>query len=181
MANKKEIGDEGMRNIRRSEKLLVLGLSIILIFMIIQDWVPLGSLNDVQAIHQAKSSSELITTTLIGVVQFLLLLGLVLIFIGKRYPIWARLWLVIHQLSIFIGVLFSWYLPYFLGYKAEEKVEEYREMFADTHSFLPEMNGIVPNTFHVVFHLTLLFSIVLSIYISLTNNKENSKIYKKAS
>ncbi|MFK4997462.1 hypothetical protein ACI2OX_07640 [Bacillus sp. N9] len=88
--------------------------SIILLFMIVQDWVPLGSLNDIQAISAARSFNELVIVTMIGVVQILLLMGLVLIFMGKRYPIWIKLWLIIHQACIFAGVLIDWWIPYFL-------------------------------------------------------------------
>lgn len=35
------------RQIRTSEIVLLVGLSFILIFMLVHDWVPLGQLNDV--------------------------------------------------------------------------------------------------------------------------------------
>ncbi|SET52833.1 hypothetical protein SAMN05421676_105195 [Salinibacillus kushneri] len=160
------------RDIRFSEKLLMAGLSFILLFMIVQDWVPLGSLNDVQAIREEHSFNELITVTLINVTQILLLMGLVIIFMGKRYPIWTKLWLIIHPLCIFVGVLTSWWIPYFFGYGAEQKVERYNQMFGDTHSFLPIMNGIVPNTLHILYHFTLLFCIIVLIYISITSSRK---------
>ena len=59
------------RQIRLSEKLLFSGLSFIIIFMIIQDWVPLGPLNDVEAIAAEQSFNELFIVTMICVVQFL--------------------------------------------------------------------------------------------------------------
>ncbi|SFM45554.1 hypothetical protein SAMN04487943_11939 [Gracilibacillus orientalis] len=169
------------RQIRLVEKLLLLGLSLILIFMIVQDLVPLGSLNDLDAISQDRSFNEILIVTLVGVVQILLLLGMVLIFMGKRYPIWIRLWLVIHQLFIFAGALIDWWIPYFFGYGAEQRVERYEKMFGDTHSFLPVIHGIVPNTLHVMFHTLLLSCIILSIYISLTNRRNNSSGQLKAS
>ena len=156
------------RDIRLSEKFFLGGLSFILLFMIVQDWVPLGALNDVQAIREEQSFSELLTVTLINVAQILVLMGLVIAFMGKRYPIFIRLWLIIHQSSIFAGVLIAWWIPYFFGYGAESRVERYDQMFGDTHAFLPVMNGIVPNTLHTIFHITLLCCILLSIYISLT-------------
>lgn len=84
------------RNIRLSEKLLLAGLSFIFLFMTVQDLVPLGPLNDVQAIAEVRSFNELLMVTAFGAVQFLLLMGGVIYFMGKRYPIWARLWLIIH-------------------------------------------------------------------------------------
>ncbi|WP_208591683.1 hypothetical protein [Gracilibacillus suaedae] len=161
------------REIRTAEKLLVLGLSLILIFMIVQDLVPLGPLNDVDAISVDRSFNEILTVTLIGAVQILILLSIVLIFIGKRYPIWIRLWLIIHQSFIFVGALLDWWIPYFFGYGAEERVDRYQQMFGDTHSFLPEINGIVPNTLHVIFHSLLLLCMLLTIYISFTTKNKN--------
>lgn len=159
------------REIRLSEKLLLAGLSFILLFMILHDWVPLGSLNDVQAISEDRSFKELLVVTLVGVFQIILLMGLVIIFMGKRYPIWIKLWLVIHQTCIFAGALWAWWIPYFFGIGAEERVERYELMFGNTHTFLPEMHGIAPNTIHTIFHLTLLTCIILSIYIGVTDSK----------
>ncbi|MBD8070675.1 hypothetical protein [Bacillus sp. PS06] len=160
------------RDIHISEKLLLSGLSFILLFMIVQDWIPLGSLNDVQAIREEHSFNELVTVTLINVVQIIIIMGLLITFMGKRYPIWIKLWLIIHQVCIFVGVLISWWVPYFLGYGAEQKVERYNQMFGDTHSFLPIMNGIAPNTLHFLFHITLLFCIIVTIYISFSSSRK---------
>lgn len=157
-----------VRHVRKSEIALVAGLSLIFLFMLLHDWVPLGNLNDVQAVSESRSVNELIIVTLIGTVQIAFLLTLVLLFLGKRYPIWVRLWLVIHQGFILAGALLDWWIPYFFGYGAEKRVERYAEMFGNTHAFLPVQNGIVPNTLHVMFHLTLLVCLLLAIYISLS-------------
>ena len=162
------------RNIKKSEMMLVIGYSLILLFMIVQDWVPLGSLNDVEAIREVHSSQSLITMTIINVFQILILLSLVIIFIGKTYPIWLSIWLFIHPTIIFIGALFSWWIPYLFGYGAEEKVDDYHAMFGDTHSFLPMMNGIVPNTLHTLFHFTLLVCILLTCFIIIQKKKSEN-------
>ncbi|RDW15751.1 hypothetical protein CWR48_18620 [Oceanobacillus arenosus] len=171
------------RDIRVSEKALLFGYSFILLFMLVQDWVPLGPLNDLEAIAAENSTSELIVVTLIGVVQILILMGLLLLFVGKRYPIWAKLWLIIHPSCIFAGALMSWWVPYFFGIGAEERAERYDTMFGDTHSFLPIMNGIAPNTLHSLFHAVLLICIILTIYISVTDRKKRDMVFenKKAS
>ncbi|MCR2821747.1 hypothetical protein [Lederbergia panacisoli] len=165
------------REIRFSEKLLIVGFSIILLFMIVQDWIPLGSLNDVHAIAEVRSFNELLIVTTIGVVQILLLMGLVITFMGKWYPIWIKLWLIIHQVFIFAGVLLDWWIPYFSGLGAEQKAERYNQMFGDTHSFLPIMNGIVPNTLHTIFHTILLICIILTVYNALTNSRNDNKAF----
>lgn len=161
------------REIRFSERLLLIGLSLILLFMIVQDWVLMGALNDVQAIANERSFNELLLITAIGSVQILLLMTFVIIFMGKYYPIWVKLWLIIHQLFIFAGALMDWWIPYLFGYGAEKRVEGYNQMFGDTHAFLPVMNGIVPNTLHVLFHLTLLICIILTVVIVWTGPKKN--------
>lgn len=167
------------RDIRLSEILLLAGLCFILLFMIVHDWVPLGSLNDVQAISEVHSFRELVTVTLSGAVQFLLFICLVIMFMGKPYPAWVKLWLIIHQGCIFAGALIDWWIPYFFGYGAEQRAERYRQMFGNTHSFLPEMNGIVPNTLHIIFHTTLLLCIILTIYIALTDSRKKSRFSAK--
>lgn len=163
------------RQMRTSKKLLLGGLCFILLFMLFHDWLPLGPFNDVEAISKDRSIGELVTVTLIGVVQILLFIGAVLLYKGKSFPIWIKLWLVIHQMSIFVGALLDWWIPYFFGYGAEERVVRYAVMFRDTHAFLPVLNGIVPNTIHVLFHSALLICIILTIYISLTDRKETEQ------
>lgn len=160
------------RQIRLAEVLLVAGLGLIFLFMLFHDWVPLGQLNDVRAVAESRSVQELVVVTAIGAGQIILLLGLVLIFVGKRYPIWAKLWLVIHQGFILAGALLDWWIPYFFGFGAAERVERYNEMFGNTHAFLPINNGIVPNTIHILFHSTLLLCLILAVYISFTRSKQ---------
>jgi len=73
-------------------------------------------------------------------------MGGILFFIGKRYPILIKIWLIVHPLCIFLGAIMAWWVPYLFGIGAEERVERYNAMFGNTHAFLPVMNGIVPNT-----------------------------------
>ncbi|MGM9920444.1 MAG: hypothetical protein ACI33O_04305 [Bhargavaea sp.] len=163
------------RKIRLPERGLLLGLYAILIFMLVQDWVPLGSLNDVDSVFQVHSFTDILTSTLINAGQFVLLIFIVRLFIGRRYPVWARLWLIIHQGFIFAGALMAWWIPYLFGVGAEEKAEPYRIMFGSTHSFLPEMNGITPNTLHTGLHAVLLICLLLTIYITFTGPKKTKK------
>lgn len=164
------------RDIRLSEKFLVLGYVFIFLFMIMQDLVPLGALNDVEAIASVESLNEIIVTTLIGVIQILLILGGILLFMGKRYPLLVKIWLIIHPACILLGAIMSWWIPYFFGTSTEEKIERFNIMFGNTHSFLPVMNGIVPNTLHTLFHLMLLICIILTSYIFLTGKSKGKEI-----
>jgi hypothetical protein len=47
----------------------------------------------------------------------------------------------------------AWWFPYFFGWKPE-RAAGYQAMFGGTYSFLPERYGIVPNTLHVILHLS---------------------------
>ncbi|QUW23564.1 hypothetical protein JSQ81_08700 [Sporosarcina sp. Marseille-Q4063] len=154
------------RNIRKSEKALLFGFSLLFLFMMLHDWVPLGSLNDIQAVSAESSKKELVIVTSIGAMQILLVMTILLFFIGKNYPIWAKLWLFIHPSCIFVGAMMSWWIPYLFGFGAEERAERYQVIFGNTHSLLPVKNGIVPNTLHSLFHMTLLLCIILVIYIT---------------
>lgn len=164
------------RDIRLSEKFLVLGYIFILLFMIVQDLVPLGALNDIEAIASVESFNEIIVTMLIGAVQILLILVGVLLFIGKRYPLLVKIWLIVHPLSILVGAIMSWWIPYLFGTGTEEKIESFNNMFGDTHSFLPIMNGMTPNTLHTMFHLVLLICIILTSYIFLNRHDKDKRI-----
>ena len=164
------------RKIRKSEKVLLFGFSLLFLFMMLHDWIPLGSLNDIQVVSAENTKKELVIVTLIGAVQILLLMAILLLFIGKKYPISAKLWLIIHPSCIFVGAMMSWWIPYLFGFGAEERVERYRVIFGNTHSFLPVKNGIVPNTLHSLFHLTLLLCIILVIYITFPKKVSYSMI-----
>ncbi|KKB36694.1 hypothetical protein [Bacillus thermotolerans] len=168
------------RNVYTSEKILLFGYSLVLSFMVLQDAVPLGPFNDIEAVALERSTAELVVVTMIGVMQILLLMGIILLFIGRRYPIWAQLWLLIHPSCILAGAMISWWIPYLFGIGAEEKAASYEAMFGNTHSFLPVMNGIVPNTLHTVFHFILLLCILLTFYIFIVENKREKRLYKKA-
>lgn len=164
------------RDIRLSEKFLVLGYILILLFMIVQDLVPLGPLNDIEAISSVESLNEIIVTMLIGTVQILLILGGILLFIGKGYPLLVKIWLLVHPSFILLGAIMSWWIPYLLGTGTEEKIERFNTMFGNTHSFLPILNGMVPNTLHTMFHLVLLICIVLTSFVFLTSHDKDNKI-----
>lgn len=159
---------------RVSEKYFLRGLFLILVFMLIHDWVPLGSLNDIEAVKVENTADELIKKTVINAGSILIVIIITLLFVGKRYPRWARAWLIIHLLAIMIGAAMAWWVPYFYG-ASDELITQYQVMFGNTHMFLPERNGITPNTIHVVFHSILLLTWLLAIYISLTKPKKPNK------
>ena len=62
------------------------------------------------------------------------------------------MWLWISYGILFVGQIRAWWVPYLL--RAEpERAARFQVMFGDTHSFLPQRNGLVPNTAHMMLHL----------------------------
>jgi len=54
----------------------------------------------------------------------------------------------------------AWWIPYLFRYEPERAVR-YQVMFGATHAFLPERNGIRPNTLHVILHLFTLATLLV--------------------
>jgi hypothetical protein len=62
---------------------------------------------------------------------------------------------------LFLGQLNAWWIPYLI-HPNPVRAERYRVLFAGTSSFLPERNGITPNTLHVFgLHIETLATIIL--------------------
>lgn len=129
------------------------------LFLALHDWIPLGSLNNVQQVRQANPLGKLVAGTLISTTPFAVGLIASAIHLGSGYPAWLIWWLWISYILLFLGELSAWWIPY-LFRPDPELAARYRLMFNGTHSFLPERNGIVPNTLHVVLH-TLTFATLL--------------------
>ena len=153
------------RKILPSEKLFLGLLGLILLFMLFHDWIPLGSLNDLDAVHAYYTTGELVGVTLFNVISVLVVLLIASYFAGRRYPLWAKGWLIIHLCIILYGALRAWWIPYFFG-ADPETVEINQFMFGSVHSFLPKLNGITISTLHLFFHLALLITIALSVRIA---------------
>ena len=54
--------------------------------------------------------------------------------------------------ACFIGQDRAWWISYLFRAEAE-RATRYRIMCGNTHSFLPQRNGLVPNTVHILLHL----------------------------
>jgi hypothetical protein len=125
------------------------------VFLAIHDWVPLGSLNDVSAVRSQDTTSRLVTVTLIQTGPFAFGLLYSALDFGRSYPGWLIEWLFISYLILFLGQLRAWWLPYLLR-PEPLRAKRYRAMFGRTHTFLPERNGMVPNTAHLLLHVATL-------------------------
>jgi hypothetical protein len=60
------------------------------------------------------------------------------------------------------GLLRAWWIPYLLV-PNPARTARYQVMFAGTHSFLPQRNGIAPDTLHVMFHLAVVATLLVLI------------------
>ena len=139
--------------------LLVLQLFQVL-FLWIHDWVPLGRLNDVTAVRNQDSFGRLMVVTLVQSVPWTIGLAGSAWYLGRAYPRWLDLWLWITYSLLFVGQICAWWIPYL--FKPEPKrAERYRQMFGNTHSFLPKKNGIVPNTAHFLLHVATAATLVM--------------------
>jgi hypothetical protein len=154
-----------------SEKLFVVIQAFIVSFLLLHDWIPLGTLNDLEGVRVQNTTQRLVIQTAVNTFPTLIGFLLSLKFIGKKYPLWFKLYMTIMYTCLFAGELYAWWIPYFFG-ADEHLVERYSDMFANTHAFLPMMNGIVPNTLHVILHLLTLFVLILSFYLSFFKKKK---------
>ncbi len=117
----------------------------------LHDWVPLGSLNDVQRVQAEDTRARLIRVTLIQSVPYTLGLAFSLQYRQTGHPGWVWIWLWISYLLLFAGEIRAWWLPYLVR-PEPDRAARYAKMFGGTHAFLPTRNGITPNTLHCVLH-----------------------------
>jgi len=123
------------------------------LFLWIHDWIPLGRLNDVAAVRSQDTSARLAIVTFLQSAPFTIGLFYSLLYFRKPYPHWVNNWLWISYGVLFLGQLRAWWIPY-LFVAEPERAARYRIMFGKTHSFLPQRNGLVPNTAHILLHLS---------------------------
>jgi hypothetical protein len=122
----------------------------VVLFIALHNWIPLGNLNDVKGAHAAFPGSKLLITTLINFIPFSFGFVASAIYFGRTYPNWLMWWLWITYLLAVYGSLKAWWIPYL--FRADpELAARYRVMYGATHAFVPERNGIRPNTLHVIF------------------------------
>jgi hypothetical protein len=139
--------------------LLALQLFVVL-FLLFHDWIPLGRLNDVQAVRSVHSSGKLFFTTVVSAAAYVFCLVASILYFREVYPEWLLWWLWGSYGLLFLGQMRAWWIPY-LFLPEPERAARYQTMFGNTYSFLPTRNGIRPNTLHVLFHLVTLALIVV--------------------
>ena len=123
------------------------------LFLALHDWAPLGKFSNVRAVRDANPGGKVLMASLISTTPFAFALAASLHYWDKRFPGWLMIYLWVSYTFLFVGELEAWWFPYFFGSKPE-RAERYQAMFGGTHSFLPQRHGIVPNTLHVILHVS---------------------------
>lgn len=137
---------------------LVVCLSIALqtfqvLFLLLHDWMPLGTLNDVSAQRRTDSLSKRLLSTSLSTLPFaILLLRSFQNASSRPLPSVLLTWLWVAYALLFFGEIRAWWIPY-IRKPDPERAARYRELFGRTHTFLSEGNGIRPNTLHVILHI----------------------------
>ena len=129
-------------------------------FLWLHDWIPLGQLNDVAAVQSQDTRQKLLTVTFLSSIPFSVGLWLSWRYLGQPYPLWFRIFLWVIYSGLLLGQLRAWWVPY-LFLPDARRAQRYQLMFSRTHSFLPERNGLTPNTLHIILHLTTAATLVV--------------------
>jgi hypothetical protein len=146
----------------------IAGQLFVVLFISVHDWVPLGRLNNLRGIQAADSRGRLFLVTCLSTLPFAVgLLGSVY-FANGRFPGWLRYTLWISYVTATYGMLRAWWIPY-LVVADPARAKRYQLRFAGTHAFLPERNGIRPDTLHVIFHIGLIATVVLLIAVTFSS------------
>jgi hypothetical protein len=134
--------------------------SAVVLFLLLHDWVPLGPLNNLRAIRKEDSLARSLFVTLLPVVPAAIGLFYSAKHFGQTYPDGLEMLLWITYGVFVLGLLRAWWIPYLV--KAEpERAARYRIIFAGTHRFLPERNGMAPDTLHTLFHVVAIATVVV--------------------
>jgi len=129
--------------------------SFVVVFIALHDWVPLGALNNVRAVQAADPRGKLVAVTALSTLPFAIGLGSTIAYADGRLPGWLNIYLwVCYGVAVY-GLIRAWWGPYLL-YRAPARAARYQAMFSGTHAFLPERNGVRPNTLHVILHIVIL-------------------------
>jgi hypothetical protein len=137
-----------------AEAVLVGTQAVQVLFLLMHDWVPLGRLSNLEAVHALDSRRKLIPTTLLSALPY----AIGLAFCVAAFPHWpASLRVYLEWLyTISLGaVLWAWWVPYF-SKSDSARAQRYRTRFAGTISFLPKRHGFSPDLLHTAYHAAVL-------------------------
>lgn len=139
---------------------LLLGLQCIQVaILLLHDWIPLGSLNDVRAARKAHAVPAMVLATVISSLFPFIGLLLSLVYLSAGWPGWVYVYLLAAYGFLFIGELEAWWIPY-LVWPQPRRAADYDAMYANTSGFLPRRNGIRINTLHFLLHTATLATLL---------------------
>jgi hypothetical protein len=145
---------------------LLIGLQVfVVVFIALHDVVPLGRLNNLVGVRAVDTRGRFLATTVLSTLPFLIGLVASVVYARRGFPGWVMWWLWISYGFAAYGALRAWWIPYLL-IEDPARIERYRTRFAGTHAFLPEHNGIRPDTLHVVLHIVLVAILILLMALS---------------
>jgi hypothetical protein len=139
---------------------LVICQVMVVIFVALHDWVPLGRLSNVAGLRAVDTTGRLALTTALSTLPFAAVLIASILFASVEYPKWLLYWLWGTYIACAYGILRAWWIPY-LGTPDPNRAKRYSVRFAGTHSFLPVRNGMRPDTLHVAFHSLVVATLVV--------------------
>jgi hypothetical protein len=122
----------------------------VVVFVALHNWIPLGALNDLEAVRAEFPAGKLIVTTLCNLTPAAIGLAASIFYFRRGFPEWLVWYLWIFYLLACCGSLWAWWLPYFFG-AGKKRIAREQALYGNTHSFLPERHGVRPNTLHVIF------------------------------
>jgi hypothetical protein len=134
--------------------------AIVVLFIALHDWVPLGKLSNPAGIRATDTRRRLLLVTVLSALPYAIGFAASAGYATTGFPMWLMYWLWISYLAGLYGMLRAWWVPYLL-IKDPVRVARYQERFAITHAFLPTRNGIRPDTLHVGFHIVFLVALIL--------------------
>ena len=135
-------------------------------FLWLHDWVPLAPLNDVAAVRRENTTGSLVWTTVVQSMPFTLGLVFSIADLQSGYPAWLWNWLWISYGVLFAGELRAWWVPYLVR-PEPTRAARYQTMFGTTQAFLPERNGVIPNTLHSLLHMATLATLIVLLILSI--------------
>ncbi len=133
--------------------------TLVVLFLLFHDWVPLGRLSNRAAIRSQDSVLHSVFVTLLPGVPAAIGLLFSAKYFGQSYPHWLEMFLWITYGVFILGILRAWWIPYLI-LPDKERAARYQILFAGTHTFLPKRNGMAPDTLHTLFHLATLATVV---------------------
>lgn len=159
--------DEWVRKIINEENEMMLFFiflqTVLLIFMLFHDWIPIPPLNDVATLKKVDGNFYRLLGSLINGATVLIPLLITLYYHQSSMPLSASVTIFAFYFFLTIGTILSWWVPYFFG--SSQKHQEQFSKFKNTHHFLPARgSNVIPNTLHVILHLQVWLCLMISIY-----------------